>query len=229
MHLIPGNFLTCNPHFLTWDVQFLIIHAIISSSYHVGPVSNPSSYSRGHGSYIASEAAMYAVFWWDFHWFPRGLGVFEARLSLFCRACNRFSCWDTPIRKMMNYLLLEELQLIMRLILFGLLFPTKTPPQFAVEIPNGWVWNQDKVDLTIWMHSARPHPVKRWIVAISIDYLSGEMCSMPVAEHFRPIHSCVDCIQQSGPETEVFHRKWLILALHFEISRFYTSPFSFHQ
>ncbi len=124
----------------------------ISSSYHVKLVNNLSFYSRSDDSYIVNESTMYVVFWWHFHWFSQEHDVFEARLSVFCRARNRFSCRDALIRKMMNYLLFEKLKLIMRLIFFELFLSTKKSSQFVVEISREWVWNQNKLDFTICMH-----------------------------------------------------------------------------
>jgi hypothetical protein len=170
---------------------------------------------------------MYVVFWWHFHWFSQEQNVFEARLLVFCRTRNRFSCWDVFIRKMMNYLFLEKLKLIMRLILFELLFSTKKSSQFDVEISREWVWNQIKVDLTICMHLTRSRSVKKWIVIINIDYRSDEMSNMLVVKHFRSIHSCADCIQRSRSKIIVFHRKSLIWTLHFDISRLFRSSFHF--
>jgi hypothetical protein len=55
---------------------------IMHSSYYVKLASILPSCSRARSSYIASWSAMDDVFWWDFHSFLRGPGVFEAWLSL---------------------------------------------------------------------------------------------------------------------------------------------------
>ncbi len=105
----------------------------------------------------------------------------------------------------------------------------KVSRRFDAEISNEWVWNQNENDLTIWMHLARSHSIKKWIMIINIDYLNDEVSSMLVIEHFRSIHSYVDYIQRSKSKMKVFRRKWLISTFLFDDLFLCTRSFSFDQ